>query len=376
MLNRRITCPRAAGAIVVVGFVLLIPYQPLLADRIILRNLDVISDQQVVSFNADGVRLADDRVITFDLIESGRVSAAQQADFDQILKQLGSHLYRIRRRLETGDYAGLLQHAEAIYPTYAERTSATAYMVFQALMWGRLAAGQREAALEPYLRCHEYLRVSNKTGDSIALPGRRRLRVDMQTGLSSELPPLWFDVQQARQQLQPVARVISQMQKPRPPGARVYYATLALTAGRIELARSVLTDLNGLDALKNIIAAQADFLADKPALAIQQLEPLGKQLPLSQQTLALYWRGRARSVSSEPDNQRLGLLDLLRIPAAYGERFPDVAGAALYEVMQSLARQGDIAGSIAVRRELMDRYGQTWHAALLRKETGLKKETP
>ena len=204
MLNRRITCPRAAGAIVVVGFVLLIPYPPLLADRIILRNLDVISDQQVVSFNADGVRLADDRVITFDLIESGRVSAAQQADFDQILKQLGSHLYRIRRRLETGDYAGLLQHAEAIYPTYAERTSATAYMVFQALMWGRLAAGQREAALEPYLRCYEYLRVSNKTGDSIALPGRRRLRVDMQTGLSSELPPLWFDVQQARQQLQPV----------------------------------------------------------------------------------------------------------------------------------------------------------------------------
>jgi len=346
------------------------------ADRIILRNLDVISDQPTVGFDADGVRLADGRTITWDQIESGRVAADRQADFDRMLSQLGSHLYRIRRRLDTGDYAGLLSHAEAMYPQYAERSSPTAYMVFQSLMWARLAVGRREAALEPYLRCYEYLREAEKTGDSVALPGRRRLRVDMQTGLSSELPPVWFDVEQAKQTLQPVAHVISQMSKPRPPGARIYYATLALTAGRPELARQVLNGLEGLDTPKEIVAAPADLVAGNPTAAASRLAASWKQLPTNEQPLALYWLGRARLAAHDPETQQLGMLDLLRIGAVHGRADPDLAAAGLYDVMRQLARQGDVTGSIAVRRELLDRYGQTWHATLVRKETGTKKEAP
>ena len=51
--------------------------------------------------------------------------------------------------------SGLLPHAEALEARYAGRRSETAYMVFQALMWSRLAVGRREAALAPYLRCFD-----------------------------------------------------------------------------------------------------------------------------------------------------------------------------------------------------------------------------
>ena len=97
------------------------------------------------------MRLDDGSVMEWDRIEQGRVSDEQQARFDAMLNELGSHLYRIRQRLSISDYRGLLPHAEAVYERYAGRRSETAYMVFQALMWSRLAVGQREAALAAVL---------------------------------------------------------------------------------------------------------------------------------------------------------------------------------------------------------------------------------
>ena len=168
------------------------------ADRIVLRNLDVISDTTVEQFDEDGVRLQDGTVIRWDRIEQGRVGEARQAEFDAMLQQLGEHLYRIRQRLSTGDYPGLLPHAEAVYDRYVGRRSETAYMVSLALMWSRLARGHREAALGPYLNALEILRQAEATGTELAVPGSRRLQADQQTGLSPELAPIWFDADAAR----------------------------------------------------------------------------------------------------------------------------------------------------------------------------------
>ena len=165
------------------------------ADRIILRNLEILSDRTVTAFDADGVRLDDGKQLGWDEIEQAEVSAAQQAEFDRLLAELGGPLYRIRQRLSVGDYRGLLSPAEAVYPRYADRDSPTAYMVIQSLMWGRLAAGRREDSLEPYLRCCEYQRKPGRT--QVSLPGQRRLEFDPETGLSSDLVPIWFDAEAA-----------------------------------------------------------------------------------------------------------------------------------------------------------------------------------
>ena len=73
---------------------------------------------------------------------------------------------------------------------------------------------------------------------------------------------------------------------------------------------------------------------------------------------------------TDPDTEvrNAGLLDLLRIPALFGEEQPELAAAALYASMRTLAASDDVKGSISIRRELLDRYGQTWHAEQLRND--------
>lgn len=354
--------------VLAVTLLLLTPAATLRADRIILRNLDIISDKTVESFDEDGVRLNDGTVISWDRIEKGRVAESKQAAFDAMLADLGSDLYRIRQRMSIGDYRGLLPHAESVYARYAGRRSDTAYMVFQALMWARLAVGQREAALEPYLECVECLRRAEAENRTALLPGTRRLDVDLKTGLSSELPPVWFDAEAARQHLDGVGQTISQMVKPRPPATRVYYATLALAAGEREKATQALEGLEELPELKAIVEAQLQLDGGSAGDAINSLARQTDRLQGSLKTLALYWLGRGRIAQSDQATRNRGLLDLLRIAALSGQDQPELAAAGLYTAMGALAEAGDIKGSIAIRRELLDRYASTWHARRVREQ--------
>ncbi len=338
------------------------------ADRIVLRNLDIITGKTVSRFDVDGVQLDDGTIIQWDRIEKAAVSAEQQAAFDKMLQELGSHLYRIRQRLSISDYRGLLAHAEAVQAAYAGRRSETAYMVFQALMWSRLAHGQRAAALQPYLECVECLRQAQADGRTLDLPGSRQLQVDLKTGFSPELPPVWFDAEAARQALPAVGETISRMVKPRPPATRIYYATMALTAGDTDKAAQALGGLEGLPAWKVLVDAQIQISRDEADRAINDLQQQHDLFTGNMRPLALYWLGQAQLANPGSQIQQEGVLSLLRIPALFGQQQPELAAAGLYLAMHEVARQGDIKGSIAIRRELLDHYGQTWHAERLRQE--------
>ena len=179
------------------------------ADRIVLRNLKIITDETVAAFDEDGVRLDSQQVLGWDEIEKAKVAPDKQEAFDKMLGELGGHLYRIHQRLRVGDYEGLLAHAEAVQERFVRRTSDTAYTVQQALMWGRLAVGQREAALAPYLRCYDILGRRGKS--EIRLPGERRLLFDAKTALTSDITPVWFDKTAAKAEMPKVYQVIRGM---------------------------------------------------------------------------------------------------------------------------------------------------------------------
>src|SRR6478752_499801 len=126
------------------------------ADRLILRNLDIITDRTVTALDEDGLVLDASRAgggnrITWDEVERGKV-ALDQARFDALLTELGAPLYRIRQRLKIGDYVAASEPAERLYERFSSRKSQTAYLVCQATMWSRLASSRREAAVGPYLR--------------------------------------------------------------------------------------------------------------------------------------------------------------------------------------------------------------------------------
>jgi hypothetical protein len=368
--------PVSRGCIALVLALLLADVTPVRADRIILRNLEVIGDKRVAEFNEDGLRLDDGTRISWEQVERAQVSPDQQAAFDRMLDEIGNQLYRLHQRLAVGDYRGLLEHAEALYPRYAGRDSEAAYLVFQSLMWGRLAAGQREAAVEPYVRAFDYLQ--RRKPSDVRLPGRRRLDYDRQTGMTGELVPLWFDAEACRAALPGVLRAIGEMAEPRPEGMRIYYGTLALTAGDWAEARRALAGVHGqqpkLAELLTIAVAQGEVLGGTPGAGLGRLEETLEKLAPENRPLALYWLGRSKLDGPDAKRRQAGMLQLLELPALYGETYPDVAAAGLYHTMLALAEDQNVAAQSSVRRELLNQYKQTYHADQVRKSLDRKRD--
>jgi hypothetical protein len=345
-------------------------------DELLLRDFTRIRDAALRQFDEDGVVLQDGRVLGWDQIQRGTVSGDRQAAFDQLLEALGEPLFRIRKRLAAGDYRELSEEAESLYERYRGRQSGTAYVVCQAVMWSRQARGLRESAVEPYLRCFGILRT--QPDDAIDLPGERRLTIDRVTGMSPDLAPVWFDAQAAKDALPGVLQAVAELPAPRPEGTRVYYGTLALAAGNTEEARRVLTGIEGqqptLARFREIALAQVDVATGNPQGAVQRLEGLPPADSVETQPLWLYWLGVARLQSPNRLTQQAGLLDLMVIPAVYSDQHPELAAAALYRAVETYAARGQSQALAAVRRELLDRYGQTYYAAKLRGQLSPKKD--
>lgn len=338
------------------------------ADRIILRNLDVLTDRTVVSFDEDGARLDNQAVLTWDDIERARVADDKQAEFDRLLAELGTPLYRIRQRLTVGDYRGLLPQAETLFPRYSNRRGQTAYMVCQALMWGKIAAGQREQAVEPYFCCYEILRTQPTLANQ--LPGPRRLKIDPQTGMTPELLPVWFDSDAAKSELPDVYAAIGRMRTPRPDAARVYFTTLAIAGGQTEQAARVLATIPdtapATRQLKWITEAQMLAAQGKDEEAAKSLAGRLSEFSDDARPLATFRLGSVQLRSEDHQVAQDGLLHLMHIPALYGKSHPELAAAALYQAMQFFAEEGDSDGNAATRKELLEQFPQTYHAAKLR----------
>jgi len=346
------------------------------ADRLILRNLELIADRTVVAMDEDGLvldrPLADGRTqLGWDRIERGRV-ALDQARFDQLLSELGPPLLRLQLRLRLGDVPGAGEPAEALYPRYATRRSPTALAVCQAVMASRLAAGQTEAALEPYLRVWGILRHKAATLDD--LPGPCRLQIDPASGLVAQLVPLFFDPEEARRHWPQVQTVLGQLPA-LPEGLRLYAAALALAAGQHDTAQRLLAEVQSpqmpVAGWKRVLLAAAALEAGKLDAAAAQLDfpPLASQGdPLSPDCRAalLLVQGRIDTQSEEPQQVEAGLLALLTVPAAYGSQFPELAAAGLYHAALTLDKLKEEGAAAAVRQELLMRYPSSYHARQLR----------
>jgi len=338
------------------------------ADRLILRNLDIIIDRTVTALDEDGLVLDAPRPggsnrIAWDEVERGKV-AVDQSRFDALLADLGPPLYRIRQRLKIGDYDAVSEPAELLYPRFAGRKSQTAYLVCQATMWSRVAAGRREDAVEPYLRCFELLRSRVASGNG--LPGTRRLKTDAATALSSELAPVWFDSAAAKSALAPVQQAIRDLMQVRPIGVYVYYATLAVAAGETSEVERILPLLNGASGgatWQSIIRAQQELSSNSLGPAIEQLRSQRNTWPALCRPIALLVLGQADAQSANEEVCRDGILSLLALPAIYGSEQPELAAAGLYHAATALDKLKDASGAAAVRRELASRYAGTHFGA-------------
>lgn len=334
------------------------------ADRLLLRDLELIRNKTVKAFDEDGVRLDNERLISWDRIQQGTVASGKQDDFDRTLRELGEPLFRIRVRLRFGDFAGLRDYAESLYPRYAGRNSQTSYMVSLALMWSRIEAGRREEAVAPYLRCVAFL--LNSAGQD-HLPGHLRLEFDADTGLTPVLLPVWFDSDAAKSALPQVREAVQAIVHPRPEGVYLYYASLALAAGDSQVALDALKLVSGkqrsMVELRDVLLAQYEIVNDRSADAVASLHAELDTLLPQNRALALYWLGRDQVKGNDGRLRRQGVLLLLRLPALLGDTYPELAAAGLHLAMQTLEELNETEAAEALRRELLLGYAHTVYGA-------------
>ena len=351
---------------------------PCCAEAITLRNFESIN-KSIASFNLDGVQFSDGSSIGWDQIRSGRVDASKQDAFDQYLKRLGEPLYRIRVRLQNQDYKDILEQAEQLYPRFQDRQSKTGYMVCQALMWARLAHGQRAKAVAPYLRCYAYLRAKRKMKEDI--PGDRFLRFDPRTGMTPEIQPIWFDLDATKEGLDELGKSIATLPKPQPPAVRIYYATMAMAVGQAATGRRVLAGLgDAKGAVRELVLmanVQADIAEGKPSPAAAKLSASKDRFSKENVPLATYWSG---IYESKNDLDR-GILLLLRVAALHGDSNPDLAAASLAAAIRtSSARASEDPGqskrASVLRRELLQSFPGTYHAQQILRKINVATDDP
>ena len=344
--------------------VLAIIASPAKADEIVLRDATRVTGT-VTSVNVDGVHFKNRPTIGWDNVDQGSVDVGLQAEFDRLRADLGLKLFRIRSRLQTEDYNDLSEHVEAIYPRYAGRRSKTAYMVFQGLMWSRLAKGKRGEALVAYFQCYECLR--SNVDVAKALPGNRRLKWDAKTGMTLEIPPIWFDKEAAEAVLPKIKEAVSTVSNP-PASAYVYFGTIALASGDEQTAKLFLnhkflntmaTTSQAVRELQQIALAELKIKEGNQAAVIKDLKGSWQSFSKPNQALALYWLGQAGITSNTASLQNEGMLRLMYLPSLFGAEQPELAAAGLYNTMETMNRLKRDASARSCRRELMSNFSQT-----------------
>jgi len=333
------------------------------ADRIIFRDLKIESSRTVESFDVDGVRLDNDTVLGWDRIKQGTL-AKGQTEFDQMLEELGLPLLRIRQRMKTEDYRGAAEPADELLPKYLGRNSDTAFVVTLAATWGRIASGRQEEALVPYLYCLEWIK--RRKGVNIPWPGPRRLDVDLKTGICRDIPPLWTQSEIAAAVLPDAGKAIGEMARPWLPGVRVYYAALAKAANADDRVKVALSELPNDEYWTLYRTIALSPITDEKETAILRVGSR-KGDPL-QRALSLYWLGHGGLEKEAGAQHDAGLVDLIRVAAVFGDDYPNVAAQSLYLVMEDLQENGDAVGAVAVRREILERYGTSSIADRLRQK--------
>ncbi|MFI4876466.1 MAG: hypothetical protein ACIALR_14045 [Blastopirellula sp. JB062] len=362
---------RFSGALLLVAaaFCWLLGLSTAWGDRLILRNLEILSDIEVLSLDEDGVNVADRGLVGWDQIERGSVGR-QQEQFDKLLRELGGPLFRLRQRLSVGDFDGLADQAETLFPVYSKRKSETAYLVCQATMWSRQAAGRRAAALEAYFRILKMLR--DKSGLADALPGERKLSFDPATGLSPELEPIFFDQEEAKRALPLVKAAAQDLQTPLPQAAFVYVGALAIVAGDMSLAEKSFDNLRADNALVSdwrvLAPALQDLASGRQDQVIVQLEARLPGMHPFNRSIARYLIGRARTSQTMSSAVEQGTLDLAHVPALEGTQRPELSAAALYHAMTALQKAGETRQAAAIRKEILENYSGAYFGRRLRNQ--------
>ncbi len=363
--------------------------------RIALRGDASPIDAETVECAEEGVRFAGGSgrgVVAWDRVLDMTDDAHAEAERWEGWEELADRVFRARVRIQRGDWRA----AEPLLEELAANVQSgpTAAVVFEGLASCRVHRGAYVSAVLPWLR---WARVQDArdaeltsaefgagngkaagpivwVGGEIAPTTLAAPVMDAGTRLCPSLPPIWLadaGVRSAAEIAEWDSLAATPADGNTPRGASLvqwYRAALRRTCGIETPLPTTSTYDPGVRLVADIVTArfsEADARAGARA-ALQRRVDLaqsdGKALPRWIEAWCRAGIGGSLLQEESVDDRRRGVVQLLHVPARFGNEQPYLAGVCLAESAAALAHMGDTRGASALKAELARRY--PGHSAL------------
>ncbi|HRQ73054.1 MAG TPA: hypothetical protein PLU35_08510, partial [Phycisphaerales bacterium] len=322
-----------------------------------LRGRETPPPGAIVAVSSDGVAVRDGGatpvVVPWDRVLSVRGEHGATAE---AYMPMAERAWRARARLERGDIPGAEPLFEELFESMHENRGPTGERIAFGLLRCRIERNSQSLAVVPwvsYLRARERIGVSAVRDD--ALVGGV---LDSETGLVADLPPMWVPG--------PAVRVLAtggSLSARAPFSTRAdAYAALYLHAARaasgVESAVPAVTSREpGVEFVRQVvIATTATDSAARDAARLALAPSMDAGAPAWQQAWARLAVGRSLLKEADDGPRRLGVVELLTVPASFERELPYLAGIALADAAVALESLGDPGGAARLRAELLSRF--------------------
>lgn len=330
--------------------------------QVSLRGGEAAPAGDVVAVDAAGIVLGPPPgtlVIGWDRVKSVEGTWAEKSGpFLSVAEQA----WRARSRLERGDPLSAEPLFEKLFVAYRGKQGPTASVIAEGLMRCRLRRGAHVAAIDPWLAL---LVAAPPTG--ITMPAMHPAwaseagmapSMDAATGLVPALPPIWL----AWPSVEAFARNPNEsLKEPRAAAlAALYTLSARFESGlAVQVPGTVMND-PGVQIVREIVVSRIGD-AEQRTAARKLLEDRVRSSATSPASpwLEAWCRaaiGRSLLREDSIEQKKLGVVELLNIPARFGAMHPYLAGIALAESSVALRAAGDSTGADVLARELMERY--------------------
>ncbi|MFK7766121.1 MAG: tol-pal system YbgF family protein [Mariniblastus sp.] len=348
-------------------------------DRVILRDMTVITNVKVKSFDESQVLLSNGMSLGWDKVFQASVDGDQQNEFERRVNEIGLPIFRMKARLVNGDWHGAAEIANPIVENETRWNNLppdVLYLAGLAMMNSHLKKGNRDQAVWAFLIASENQAAASE--EALKIAGTNRLSErECRLKFSTKILPYWLDpnldegvaarlTANANSQLKPALGVV------------LYLTSMNIELGKFDTAEEWLDDLDGLgenevQIWKNVLLARmkqakGDF-AEAKAILESVLSTLATQKLTGiegPRCVALYYYGlTGLNPKGLSDSDRAkAMLSLLRIPAVYGDTNKSLAAAAVFQSAEIAKLRGRDEDAQKLRAQLLRRYPRTYHGTL------------
>jgi hypothetical protein len=330
---------------------------------LVKRDLTLIENRKIVSYNVNQIQLDDGTILTWDQVLTAPVADKK---FEELHAALSMPLFRMKHRWSIGDYVAAAEIANQLDKYYADQTSESAQWVATANLIGNLRQSNRPQAV---LALFRILQIHQENPEIEKLIQQAPVTIDFETGFCDRIVPIFFDAENCTNTIGKITSAIPGKEGVLP-SHHVYAAAIAVKADKINLTEELI-DASNEKIWTAIIEAQILLASNDAKLAAEKLKAIKAPTGLAAWAATQYLRGIAGLQDSDSNQQSRGAILLLSVPAITKSQFPELSAACLRQVANWLKSNNKPIESRSLERELSQKYRSTFFG-----RASLLKNTP